>query len=60
MEDVKRILVVSRPTKYCREAIHYGFSLSKKYSAELFIIHAIHDPFSVKGWNLPIAPLKEE
>lgn len=60
MEDVKRILVVSRDTKYCRKAVHYGVSLAKKYGAELYVIHVVHDPFSLHGWNLPIPSLEEE
>ena len=60
MEDIKRILVVSRMTKYCRKAVHYGVSLSKKYGAELFVIHVIHNPFGLEGWNLPIPSLEEE
>jgi hypothetical protein len=27
-DDIKRILVVSRMTKYCQKAVHYGVSLS--------------------------------
>jgi universal stress protein A len=54
MDEVKRILVVSRSTKDCRKAIHYGVSLAQQYGAELFILHVIHDPFSLEGWNLPI------
>jgi len=60
MEDVKRILVVSRDTKYCKKAVHYGVSLSRKYGAELYVIHVLHDPFSLAGWNLPIPSLQEE
>jgi universal stress protein A len=45
MDDVKRILVVSRMTTYCRKAVHYGISLAKKYGAELYFIHCAHDPF---------------
>jgi nucleotide-binding universal stress UspA family protein len=60
MEDVKRILVVSRDTKYDRKAVHYGFSLAKQYGAKLYVIHAIHNPFSLQGWNLPIPSLAEE
>lgn len=60
MEDVKRILVVSRSTKKCRKAIHYGVSLARKYGVELHIVHVIHDPFSLEGWNLPIPSLHEE
>lgn len=58
--DIKRILVVSRMSKYCQEAAHYGVSLARKYDAELFIIHVIHNPFGYEGWNLPIYSFKEE
>ena len=60
MEDVKRILVVSRDTQYCRKAVHYGVSLSRKYGAELYVIHVVHDSFIFGGWNLPIPSLHEE
>lgn len=60
MEDINRILVVSRMTKYCREAVHYGISLARKYGAELSIIHVIHNPFGLEGWNLPTVALKED
>ncbi|MBI4699414.1 MAG: universal stress protein [Nitrospirae bacterium] len=60
MEDIKRILVVSRSTKDCRMAVHYGVSLSEKYGAELYVIHVIHDPLIFGGWNLPIPSLEEE
>jgi len=60
MDDVKRILVVSRDTKDCKKAVHYGVSLARKYGAELYVIHVVHDPFSLQGWNLPIPNLEEE
>jgi universal stress protein A len=60
MEDIKRILVVSRSTKHCRKAVHYGISLSRQYHASLYVMHIIHDPFSVDGWNLPIPSLEQE
>jgi universal stress protein A len=60
MEDVKRILVVSRDTQYDRKAVQYGVSLSRKYGAELYVIHVVHDPFIFGGWNLPIPSLQEE
>jgi universal stress protein A len=53
MEDIKRILVVSRLTAYCRKAVHYGVSLSRKYGASLFVMHVVHNPFGLEGWNLP-------
>ena len=60
MEDIKRILVVSRMTKDCRKAVHYGVSLSRKYGADLYVIHVVHDPFGYEGWNLPTFSLEEE
>lgn len=60
MEDFKRILVVSRMTTYCREAVHYGISLARKYNAELSILHVIHNPFGLEGWNLPVVSLEQE
>ena len=53
MEDFKRILVVSRLTAHCRKAIHYGISLAKKYGASLYVMHVVHNPFGLEGWNLP-------
>ncbi len=60
MEDVKRILVVSRSTKHCRKAVHYGVSLARKYEAKLHVLHVIHDPFSLEGWNLPVPSIEKE
>jgi universal stress protein A len=55
MEDIRRIMVVTRSTKYCQKAVHYGVSLARKYGAELSILHVIHNPFGLEGWNLPLA-----
>jgi universal stress protein A len=60
MEDIKRILVVSRMTKSCRKAVHYGVSLSKKYGAELYVMHVVYDPFMFGEWNLPMPTLEDE
>jgi nucleotide-binding universal stress UspA family protein len=60
MEDIKRILVVSRMTKYCRKAVHYGVSLAKTYGAELYVLHVVYDPFTFGDWNLPMPTLDEE
>jgi universal stress protein A len=60
MDDIKRILVVSRSTKHCRKAVHYGISLAKQHNAKLYVMHVIHDPFSLEGWNLPIPSLEQE
>jgi nucleotide-binding universal stress UspA family protein len=60
MNDIKRILVVSRDTKYCRKAVRYGVSLCQKYGAELYVAHVVHDPLIFGGWNLPFPSLEEE
>jgi len=60
MDDVRRILVVSRSTKHCKKAVHYGISLAKNYNSKLYVLHVLHDPFSYDGWNLPIPSLKQE
>ena len=60
MDDIKRILVVSRSTKHCIKAVHYGISLAKQNNSKLYVLHVIHDPFSVDGWNLPVPSLKQE
>ena len=59
MDDVKRILVVSRSTKHCKKAVHHGFSLAKQYGAELYVLHVFDDPFGLEAWSLPVVSLKE-
>ena len=59
MDDIKRILVLSKSTKNCAKAVHYGVSLAKAYQAELYVMHIIHNPFGLKGLNLPLAFLPE-
>ncbi len=54
MEDVKRILVMSRSTKDCKKAVHYGISLARTYGAQLSILHVMYDPFFLRGSSLPI------
>ena len=49
MEGIKRILVVSRDTKYCRKAVHYGISLAWKYEAELSVLHVVDDSINLEG-----------
>ena len=51
MEDVKRILVVSRSTVECKKALHYGVTLAKAFSAQLFILHIEYDPFENIGFH---------
>ncbi len=59
-DDIKRILVVSRSTKYCRQAVRLGISLARKYNADLTVVHIIHDPFGYEGWNVPMMSLEKD
>ena len=60
MEDIVRILVISRMTQYCRKAVHYGISLARRYHAELSVMHVFHNPFGLEGWNIPMINFEEE
>ncbi|MGW8325283.1 MAG: universal stress protein [Desulfobacterales bacterium] len=60
MKPFKNILVVSRSTKHCREAVETGISLAHQYGAHLYLLHVIHDPFNLDGWNLPLPSLHDE
>lgn len=60
MDEIKKILVVSRMTKYCKEAVQQGISLARKFNAELYLIHVVHDPFGLEGWNLPMVSLEKD
>jgi len=58
-EKLERILVVSRMSKNCQKAVHAGISLAHKYGAELYVMHVLHDPFGLGGWNLPQVSVEE-
>lgn len=62
MEDIKRILVISRSTAHCHKAIQYGLDLSRITGAKLYVAHIFTDPFSLAGWNLciPLGTIQEE
>ena len=60
MNEYKRILVVSRMIQSCRKAIQVGVSLAKRYNAELYVIHSIHNPFGLKGWSLGTLSIEKE
>jgi hypothetical protein len=49
MQAFKNMLVVSRSTHHCLEAVSTGISLARKYGAKLHILHVIHDPFNMDG-----------
>ncbi len=60
METFNNILVVSRSTSHCIKVLHTGIALARKFDARLHVLHIIHDPFSLNGWNLPVPSLDEE
>jgi nucleotide-binding universal stress UspA family protein len=60
METFKSILVVSRSTQRCIKVLRTGIALARKFDARLNVLHIIHDPFSLNGWNLPVPSLEEE
>ncbi len=60
MEQIKRILVVSRMTHHCRDAVQCGVSLARKYGAELSVMHLISNPVDMEAVNAPGLFLKED
>ena len=52
MENIKRILVVSRDTKYCKTAVHYGFSIANTFGAELYVLHVVDDSIGLEGFKV--------
>jgi nucleotide-binding universal stress UspA family protein len=58
MHEIKRILVASRMTKFCENAVHYGISMSKVCGATLYVLHVMDNPFKCcQGWNLSVPVL---
>ena len=60
METFNNILVVSRSTQHCVKVLRNGISLARKYGAKLHLLHIIHDPFNLNGWNLPTPAFNDE
>jgi nucleotide-binding universal stress UspA family protein len=58
-EEIKRILVVCNIIKNC-SSIHFGISMARKFGADLTILHVVHNPFGLKGWNVPMMSLEED
>ena len=58
MDDIKRILVVTKSTRHCKKAVHHGVSLARHYKAELYVLHLTHDPFAPEHWQVEIPALR--
>ena len=59
MEKIERILVVSRMSQYCREAVQVGISLAKKYGSDIQVLHLISNPVNMEALNAPL-PFPDE
>jgi nucleotide-binding universal stress UspA family protein len=60
MNNIRHILVVSRMTQYCGDAIRCGVSLARKYDADLRVLHLVSNPVDMKAVNAPGIIFKEE
>jgi nucleotide-binding universal stress UspA family protein len=60
MQDIKRILVVTRLTQDCADALRSGISLAKKYEAGLSVLHIVSNPVDMEAVNAPGLFLKGE
>jgi nucleotide-binding universal stress UspA family protein len=54
METIKSILVVSRMTPHCEEAICSGLALARRYDAKLHALHLVSNPIAdMNALNAP-------
>lgn len=60
MNNFKNILVISRSSKDCPKVFETGVALAKQFDAKLTLMHVIHDPFNLEGWNLPVPYIEQE
>jgi nucleotide-binding universal stress UspA family protein len=60
MENFRRILVISRMTPHCRDAIRSGIFLARKFDAKLEVLHFVSNPGDMKVVNAPGLLPKEE
>jgi universal stress protein A len=60
MTEFKKILIVSRSTEHCVTVLRAGVSLARRFGAKLYLLHIIHDPFNLDGWNLPTPSFSDE
>ena len=60
MSEIRKILVVCRMTSHCGPVIQAAAAQARLFGAQLLVMHVVHDPFGVEGWNLPLPSLAED
>jgi universal stress protein A len=60
MNNIKRILVVCGLTSRCGPVVRAAVDQARKFGADLYVAHIIHNPFGIEGWNLPLPSLEED
>ena len=60
MNNIKRVLVVCSLTSRCGPVVRAAVDQARKFGADLFVAHIIHNPFGIEGWNLPLPSLEED
>jgi universal stress protein A len=54
MKNIKNVLVVCRMTSHCGPVIEAAEEQAKLSDAAMHVLHVVHDPFGLDGWNLPV------
>jgi nucleotide-binding universal stress UspA family protein len=54
MEKIRYILIVSRMSQYCREAVGVGISLARKYGSNITVLHLVSNPVNMEALNAPL------
>ncbi len=60
MKEIKNILTICRMTSHCGPVLEAAAERARRFNAQLYVMHVVHDPFGVEGWNLPLPSLAED
>jgi len=60
MDKIDRVLVVCRLTSHCGPVVHAAVESARSHKAELYVLHVVHNPFGIEGWNLPLPSLEKD
>lgn len=47
MGKPRKIMVLTRLTEYCREAVNYGVSIARNFNAQLYVMHVVAEPHAL-------------